>query len=155
MPKAKKLPWVPEWLRNSRRARVGLSVLVEPGKEPDVLEWGELWVRRMQDLAKEESLRDLDQVRVWEDLKGGWVLVRKVKDLLGLLNTEVCPGLWHRLMLAQAGDRKVRQELLAKFPQEDPAPGLEERLEELEQEGLNGLVNGVADPSPVERARGL
>lgn len=64
MPKAKKLPWVPEWLVNSRRARVGLSVLVEPGKEPDFLEWGELWVRRVQDLAKEESLRDLDQVRV-------------------------------------------------------------------------------------------
>lgn len=82
-------------------------------------------------------------------------MVRKVKDLLGLLNTEVCPGLWHRLTLAQARDRKVRQELLAKFPQEDPAPSLEERLEELEQEGLNGLVNAVADPSPHQRVSGL
>ena len=30
----KKVPGVPEFMRNSLRARIGLGVLVEPGKEP-------------------------------------------------------------------------------------------------------------------------
>jgi hypothetical protein len=158
MPKANKLPWVPEWLVNSQRARVGLSVLVEPGKEPDIQEWGELWVQRLEDLAKEESVRDVELVAVWEELEGGQVLVRKVRHLLGLLNTHIAPGLWTQLWYAQGEGKEAEQakkRLLAKFPQEDPAPSPEERLQELWEEGLNGLVNAVADPTPHQRVWGL
>jgi len=156
MPKAKKLPWVPEWLVKSRRARVGLSVLTEGGKEPSLTEWEGLWEDRIRELAQEESLRDVELVQVWEELKGGWVLVRKVKDLLGLLHVEIAPGLWTRLWLAQAGDQEARKKLLEKFPQEDTAPeSQEDALEELEGEGLNGLVSAVADPTPHQRVMGL
>ena len=154
MPKAIRLPWVPEWLVNSQKARVGLSVLVDQGKEPPPEEWEGLWVDRIKELAQEESVRDLDQVRMWEDLQGGQMLVRKVQHLLGLLGSTIAPGLWYQLQNARAGNQEARQELLEKFPQEDPAPSPEERLEELREAGLNGLVSGVADPSPHLRAQG-
>jgi hypothetical protein len=156
MPKTKKLPWVPEWIRNSQRARVGLSVLTDGGKEPLLEEWEGLWEDRIRELAHEESVRDVELVQVWEELEGGWVLVRKVKDLLGMLHVQIAPGLWYSLWFAQGGDQKERQKLLEKFPQEDPAPDdPEELLRELEEGGLNGLVSAVADPTPHQRVWGL
>jgi hypothetical protein len=146
MPKAKKLPWVPAWLVNSRRARVGLSVLVEPGKEPNEEEWRNLWEARIWKLAENESIRDLDQPRVWEDLIG--LQIRKVPQLLSMIDGLIAPGLWTSLWLAP-DDQQAMNRLMEKFPQEDPAPSLEERLEELEEEGLNGLVDAVAGRNPI------
>jgi hypothetical protein len=93
---------------------------------------------------------------VWEELEGGWVRVMKVQDLVELLDLKVAPALWTMLWFAQWGDQEARKYLLWKFPQEDPAPeDPEELLRELEEEGLNGLVNAVADPSLHQRVKGL
>lgn len=157
MPKASKLAWVPTWLENSQKARVALSVLVDKVHDLGPEEWEGLWEERVRELAKEEDVRDLELVKVWEDLEGGRPQVQQVQDLLNLLEAKLVPALWDRLCIAQGEGKEAEQakkRLLAKFPQEDPAPSQEERLQELREAGLNGLVSAVADPSPAARARG-
>lgn len=107
MPKAKKLPWVPAWLRNNQWARVGLSVLGEPGKGAGDLDWEEMWVQRVLDLASQEpNLEDLELVQMWEKLQGGQPLVRKPEHILRLVRL-AAPGLWVELNKAQDGDQKA------------------------------------------------
>jgi hypothetical protein len=155
----KKVPWVPEFLRNNHRARVGLGVLVRQGQEPNVGEWHNLWLQRLKDLWEEwrvsgGSLRDLELVMIWEEMEGGAYLVDyyRLNELLDLLEGKAAPGLWTQLFLAP-GDQWAKERLLERFPQDNPAPSLEEQLEELEEASLNDLVDSVADPSPLTRVK--
>ena len=145
----KKVPWVPEFLRNNHRARVGLGVLVEPGKEPDMVKWRDLWVQRVLDLWEQtKNPREIILVQEWEELQGGWAWVWKGEHLVELLDM-AAPALWETLYMAVCGDQEAKNRLLEKFPQEDPAPSLEEQLWELEEAGLEGLAISVVEPHPV------
>jgi hypothetical protein len=158
MPNKQKVLWVPEWLANSRPARLGLGVLVQPGQEPPNAQvWRNLWEQRIKDLWEEdEDPRGIELVQRWEELEAARPPeINKPQDLVNLIDNLAAPGLWSRLFRALNGDRQAKEELLEKFPQEDPALSLEELLEEQKEAGLNDLAGGAADPSPYQRAMGL
>jgi hypothetical protein len=158
----KKVPWVPDFLRNNEEARVGLGVWLKPGQQPDKLDWLNLWMERLINLAKEwtegwpESgamMEELEVVRIWES-EGERILFLNPTEM-GIMTLIDCvaPGLREKLAGAQRGNQEDRAKLLEKFPQFDPAPSLEQQRKELEESSLDDVVTIISGPSPFVRAR--
>ena len=143
MPSNKKV-WVPKWLENNQQARLGLGVLVQPGREPaSAQEWRSLWeerVRKAWDQAEEP--RSVPLIQEQEEVQPNLV-VNRVEQLLELVASH--SEALFLFLDALEGDQKAKAKLLEMYPQEDAPASPEAALAELREANLDDLVGNVAE----------